>query len=376
MSTINLICLEIGKDPALRYLFFAALSLGKNDLAIETAKLIEEKKDLPENVVPLFHAYYGYVLFAEKYYEAAAENFLLSGDINLVLDIITEFGLISIVTDQDLLSFSEAILKQTDQIDMAHFLCGYLYALLGDNTKAEDHLGRVAFKYLQENGLVESAAVILLSLDEDNLAQAKELLAQRAQQTPSFNEIAGFYFYNIQQDSVAYGYFTAELNDNSIPSTRLITAAVILAEDYRDIDFIKKALEISLKLYADDPEIMNLFGYTIADLSIEEEFERALVLLNNAVNIAPDNTMYWDSLAWLYFRMEKYDKALAAMDKPLQEGIDNSEIAYHLGEIYLKLLQEDKAIRYLQLAVELDNHTDSVNLSRRLLQELIDIEEK
>jgi tetratricopeptide (TPR) repeat protein len=369
-------CLEIARDPALRYLFFAALSLGKNDLAIETAQLIEEKKDLPENVVPLFHTYYGYVLFIEKYYEKAAENFLLSGDINLVLDIITELGLVRVVTDKDLLLFSEAVLRQTDQIDMAHFLCGYLYALLDDSTKGEDYLSRVSFEYLQENGLVESAAVLLISLDESNLDQAQELLSQREIQIPSFNEIAGFYFYNTQQDSVAYNYFRAEVDDNPSPSTRLITAAVILGENYRDIDFIKKALEISLQLYGDDPEIMNLFGYTIADLSIQEEFERALVLLNNAINLEPDNTMYWDSLAWLYFRMEKYEKALAAMDKPLQTEIDNSEIAYHLGEIYLKISQTDKAKRYLKLAVELDNHSDSVNLSRKLLQELNNIEEK
>ena len=77
--------------------------------------------------------------------------------------------------------------------------------------------------------------------------------------------------------------------------------------------------------------------------------------------------MIWDSLAWLYFRMGKYEEALSAMEKPLLEKIENSEIAYHLGEIYLKINQTDIAIKYLKLAVELDNDSDSVKLSQKIL---------
>ncbi len=370
------ICLELDKDPVLRYLFFSAMSLKKNDLALSTAKIIEQKADLPEEIKPLFHAYYGYVLFAQKDFQSSGKQFLLTNNINLVLDIITELGMASDIGASDLKEFAEALLAESEQPDMAHFLSGFLYALIDDKGNSEEYLSRVSFEFLQENGLVESAAILLLNVNETDLARVEELLSKRKDKIPSFNEIAGFYFYNEGQDSIAYNYFNAEIEDSPAPSRRLISAAVIIAEKRQDIDFITRALDISLQLYEDDPEILNLFGYTIADMAIEAEYERAERMLTSAIDAAPDNLMYWDSLAWLYFRMGKYEKALAAMEKPLSMEINNSEIAYHLGEIFLKAADRENARKYLELAVELDNDSDAVNLSRKLLQDFSDFKEK
>jgi tetratricopeptide (TPR) repeat protein len=369
------ICLELDKDPALRYLFYSALSLRNTEQAIETAEIIVEKNDLPENVVPLFRAYFGYVLFAEKDFVKAAENFLMTSDINLVLDIISEFGMMQDISEDELNTFAEALLETSDQIDMAHFLAGYLYAILEEKSVSETYINRVSFEYLQERGLVESAAVILLNLDKNNLESVREMLQQRAVQIPSFNELTGFYYYNARQDSAAYLYFQEDIKLNPEPSIRLITAATMLAEQFHDLQFLLEAMDVGLELYSNEPEILNLFGYSIAELAIADRYPEARDLLVRSIEIDPGNLMYWDSLGWLYFRMAQYDKALAAMEKLLAAEIDNSEIAYHLGEIYLKLDHPEKGRIYLELAVELDNDIESVNLSRKILEELSNSEE-
>jgi len=78
--------------------------------------------------------------------------------------------------------------------------------------------------------------------------------------------------------------------------------------------------------------------------------------------------MIWDSLAWLYFKQNKFNEALEAMNIPLSKEINNSEISYHLGEIYLKLNKIDKAKYYLNLAIRINNEIQSVQLSIELLE--------
>jgi tetratricopeptide (TPR) repeat protein len=369
------ICLELDKEPTLRYLFFSALTLEVDDLALETAEIIIEKNDLPKEIEPLFHAYYGYVLFNNSKYSEAAENFLFASDINLILDMITDYDMMKSAGEKELDIFVSALLETADQLDMAHFLAGYMYGLLNITAKSEEYINRVSLNYLQEKDLVESAAIILLSLDEANLPKAKDLLSKRENQDPSLEQILGFYYYNTLQDSIAYIYFKEEINKNLEPSKGSIIVTSILGEQFSDIPFLLFMMDKALALYPDDPEILNLFGYTIADLQIEEKYSKAEEILTRAIELDPQNSMIWDSVAWLYFRMEKHEKALAAMEKPLAETIDNSEIAYHLGEIYLKLNNTDLAQKYLNLAVELDNDIESVNLSREILKSLNDPEE-
>jgi len=78
--------------------------------------------------------------------------------------------------------------------------------------------------------------------------------------------------------------------------------------------------------------------------------------------------MIWDSLAWLYFKQNRFNEALKAMEIPLSNEINNSEIAYHLGEIYLKLNKINKAKYYLNLAIKINNEKQSVQLSIELLE--------
>ena len=79
--------------------------------------------------------------------------------------------------------------------------------------------------------------------------------------------------------------------------------------------------------------------------------------------------MIWDSLAWIYFRLRLYKDALEAMKVPIAKEVKNSEIAYHLGEIYLKLNKKPEAEIYLKLTIEINDNENSVKLAEELLKE-------
>jgi len=264
-------------------------------------------------------------------------------------------------------NFAQALSESTINMDMADFLAGYLYALLENNTRSEEYIEKVSKDFLKENNLLETTSIILLSFNNSNLDLIKELLLYRDVQEPSFQEIAGLFYYNTQKDSLAYIYLKEEIEQNSEPTEGTIIIVSILAEKFSDINYLFEIMDIALLLYPENPEILNFFGYSITDLSIEEKYPIALELLSKALHLDPENSMIWDSLAWLHFKMGKYNEALIAMEKPLLEKIENSEIAYHLGEIYLKMNNRDLALKYLKLAIELDNDPDSVKLSQEIL---------
>ncbi len=100
---------------------------------------------------------------------------------------------------------------------------------------------------------------------------------------------------------------------------------------------------------------------------MEQKYSYAETLLIKALDIDPENEMIWDSLAWLYFKMGETKKAMKAMKIPLTKKIENSEIAYHLGEIFLKLDKKEQAKKYLKQAIELANDDDAVEISRKIL---------
>jgi hypothetical protein len=59
------------------------------------------------------------------------------------------------------------------------------------------------------------------------------------------------------------------------------------------------------------------------------------------------------------------------MELVLQEPVENSEIAYHLGAIYYSLGNEQEAVRYLNMAVEIRDDERAATEANSLL-EMID----
>ena len=131
-----------------------------------------------------------------------------------------------------------------------------------------------------------------------------------------------------------------------------------------------RILKKGIAEFPENADLMNALGYMIAKYELSDNYELAYDLLKKAVTIAPESEMIWDSLAWLYFKDGKLEDALNAMNVPLSKEIKNSEIAYHLGAIYLELGNKKNATKYLELAVQINDDEDSVDRSKLLLADM------
>lgn len=363
------LCEDIGSDQSLRYLFLAALTLNDLDTSLSVARKLEEMGDSPENLKSTFYAYFSYLLFRKNLWEESAEKLNFSNDINLILDLIAENGLIIDTERANVDTLMNFINEKQINPDFNNFLSGYVYSILEDQESSNSYLEKVSLEYLKANDLLLTIAITYLN-NSGNELKAKEFLDQREIQEPSFKQILAQYYYTNKQDSLAYIKFMEILNEDAEPEVGVFMLASILGEKNGDFENLLIVLEKGITLYPENSELMNAMGYLIADNSIEDKYIRAEELLDMALSLDPENAMFWDSMAWIQFKMEKYKKALDAMKLPLDLGIENSEIAYHLGEIYLGLDKEKKAEKYYELAVELNNEEDSVNLSQQRLLEL------
>lgn len=62
--------------------------------------------------------------------------------------------------------------------------------------------------------------------------------------------------------------------------------------------------------------MLNYLGYSLVDRN--ENLDEALKLIQRAVELRPDDGYILDSLAWAYYRLGRYDEAVAPMERAVK----------------------------------------------------------
>jgi tetratricopeptide (TPR) repeat protein len=88
----------------------------------------------------------------------------------------------------------------------------------------------------------------------------------------------------------------------------------------------------ALELNPTQPQVLNYLGYGLVDRG--EKLDEALDMIKKAVAADPEKGYIIDSLAWAYFKLGRYEDALAPMEKAsLLEPVD-PVVTDHLGDVY------------------------------------------
>jgi tetratricopeptide (TPR) repeat protein len=110
---------------------------------------------------------------------------------------------------------------------------------------------------------------------------------------------------------------------------------------------------------------LNYVGYTYAEKN--ERLEYALELINKALLIDPGNGYYIDSRGWVYYQMGEYEKALEEMERAT--GIvGDAVILEHLGDVYMKLNEQNKAKQAYEKALEYEPENEGLKDKIQILQ--------
>ncbi len=110
--------------------------------------------------------------------------------------------------------------------------------------------------------------------------------------------------------------------------------------------YFKKAIEV-------DPMhegSLNSLAYMYAEDG--EHLDEALSLIKRALEISPDNGAYLDSMGWVYYKKAMYSQALETLLKA--DSVMKDPVIYdHLGDVYFKMHEVEKAKKYWKLALDL-----------------------
>ena len=123
----------------------------------------------------------------------------------------------------------------------------------------------------------------------------------------------------------------------------------LVALEMHQYDIAEKDLRNILERNQRNTDALNALGYT---LSLQKDRrQEATKYILQALEIAPNNPAYLDTLGWVYYQMGELNEAVTYLKKATELSSD-PDIAAHLGEVLWKLNQRDEAMMVLSKALE------------------------
>lgn len=122
---------------------------------------------------------------------------------------------------------------------------------------------------------------------------------------------------------------------------QIVFSKGIALEQLKRWDEAKPVFLEAMRLSPDNPDVMNYLGYSMIDR--KEDLEEAFALIEAAIALEPNNGYIVDSLAWGYYQLGEYEKALEPMERAVSLMSVDSIVNDHMGDVYWKLGREREA---------------------------------
>jgi len=121
---------------------------------------------------------------------------------------------------------------------------------------------------------------------------------------------------------------------------------------------VVREMERTLQLSPDYADALNYLGYSYADRDMSPQ--KALELTKRAVELKPDNGYYVDSFGWAQFKVGQIEQALKTIQHAASLVGDDPVIFEHLGSIYVKRHDLDKAKEAWAQSIALDSSNQAL----------------
>ena len=144
-----------------------------------------------------------------------------------------------------------------------------------------------------------------------------------------------------------------------------IIAAVFttLGDTYHELEMTKEcyaAYDSALVYDPYRPGVLNNYSYF---LSLEgKELQKALEMSHKTIVAEPENQTYLDTYAWILFKLKRYEEAKAYAEKIISLNEEMSSVVlHHIGDIFAKCGNMEKAVEYWEKAREAGDETKILN---------------
>ncbi len=94
-------------------------------------------------------------------------------------------------------------------------------------------------------------------------------------------------------------------------------------------------LRKALKLFPDQPHVLNYLGYSWIDQGAN--LDQGMDMIKRAVQQRPDDGYIVDSLGWAYYRIGNYEEATKQLERAIELKPEDPTINDHLGDAYWRV---------------------------------------
>jgi tetratricopeptide (TPR) repeat protein len=137
----------------------------------------------------------------------------------------------------------------------------------------------------------------------------------------------------------------------------LLYARALQHEQQDQFGAMEQDFQAILTLDPDNATTLNAFGYSLTNHTTR--FEEALVLIDRANSLVPNDPAIMDSLGWVYFKLGRYTEARQLLEEAYSLFPDQ-EIAAHLGEVLWQQGQQGDALAIWSEALERNPRSPAV----------------
>ena len=138
-----------------------------------------------------------------------------------------------------------------------------------------------------------------------------------------------------------------------------------------DYEVAENLLAKAITLNPENSDAFNYLAYMWAEKGIN--LDQALDYIHHALDIEPDNGAYLDTLGWILFKKERYEKALEFIENAHAMMPDDPTIMNHLGDVLAGMGRENQALEAWENSFQSDN--SNISLEKKLREHGIDVEQ-
>lgn len=251
------------------------------------------------------------------------------------------------------------VLKQVPESDKIQFYLAAIHEEIGEKAKAVEHFTKIlpqssfyaesivhATYLLKSLGQVDKAAAVAKSAYQarPDLSQVYAVYASLLDEKKDYQTAAAVLKSGLEKfpDQVQLWFFMGTIQDR-------------LGKRDLVVDHMKKVIEM-------DPnhvQGLNYLAFTYAESG--KNLGEAEKLVRRALELEPHDGYILDTMGWVLFKKGSYAESIRYLEAAAQRQPNESIIADHLGDAYLKSELPDKAKSMYQRAAELETEIPKVN---------------
>lgn len=154
----------------------------------------------------------------------------------------------------------------------------------------------------------------------------------------------------------------ARLNPNNPDLTKQFY--ITLGDAYYRLENYKEAFlnfDLLLLLDSDNVVVLNNYSYYLSVLN--RDLDKAWKMITRCIEMEPENSTYLDTEAWVLFRLQKYDVALKAVKKAVDNEKDtvSGEVWEHYGDILYMSVNPERSMEMWKKAKEAGGASEKID---------------